>query len=88
MSDLSKPPPPISDYNHHLDRAEAEHRLARNAWSAAAHDAHHQLALLHEAAARDHWHEHVLLSPDDMPPHPTPAQQIQMVSGVLHSTYG
>jgi len=88
MSDLSKPLPPISDYNYHLDRAEAEHRLARAAWCTASHDAHHQLAQLHEAAARDHWHEHVLLSPDDIQPHLTPAQQIQLVSGVLHRTYG
>lgn len=87
MGDHSGLSPHLCDYNYHLDRAEAERHLARLAWSVAARDAHHRLAELHEAAAREQWHEHVLLSPETVPVGATP-QQIDTVGSVLASSFG
>ena len=86
MGDHSRQPAQ-SDYNYHLDRAAAERRLARMAWCSAARAAHHSLADLHQTAACDQWHEHVLLSPDADAAHPATPQQIEMVTEVLLTTY-
>jgi len=75
------------DYNYHLDRAAAERRLARLAWSPLARDAHHALAELHETAACDCWREHVLQLPDDEVAHLITSQQFDRVSEMLLATY-
>lgn len=53
MSDHSERLRRISDYSHHLERAERERRSAANAWCVAARAAHIALAELHELAARE-----------------------------------
>ena len=53
MSDHSERLRRISDYSHHLERANNERRLAGDAWCVAARAAHLALAELHELAARE-----------------------------------